>query len=137
MFIYLGLNLVTVEIIDLPDLRPGRNGLAQHHIQKTEFPVNRSLDGQIVFPPADHKHILAHIVQALLHLVNLHGPVQTVLLRPVLDQLQLARSQFIILLGSQIILTCNQLLLIQRLVLQIFTSKPVDIRLELELVLPQ
>ena len=137
MFIYLGLNLIAVKIIDLADFHSGRDGLPEDHVQKSEFTVNRRLDGKIVLAAADHEHILAHIVQALLHLLNFHAPVEAVLLRPLLDKLEFPCGKLVVLPGRQIFLPGNQLVLIQGLVLPIFAPQSRHLCLELELVLPQ
>ena len=84
---------------------------------------------------ADHQHILAHILQALLHLEYLDAAVEAVLFSPVDDQLELACRELIVFLRGQVFLAGNELFPIQGLVLLVFPLVLCHLCLELELVL--
>ena len=88
MLIYLSFNLIAIQIINLSYFQTCRNRLSQHDVQKSKFAVNRSLDGKVLLSMTDHQHVAPHIVEAFLHLENLHAPVEAVLLRPVLHKLK-------------------------------------------------
>ena len=80
MFIYLSLNLVTAFRVDLADLRAGTDVLAKVGVQKSENPVDRSLDRKALLAAAYELHVHLHVVKTLAQTQELGRTVETVLL---------------------------------------------------------
>ena len=135
MLVDLCLDLVASEFVDLTDLGSARDGLAERHIQKSEFSADRGLDGQIVLSSAYHLHVKAHILKTLLHLTDLHASVEAVLSGTLLYKFQSSCSEFIVLLCCKILFAGNQLFLVESLVLLVFPAQPLHLDLKLEFIL--
>ena len=79
VFVYLGLNLVAVEIVDLADGCSGDDVLPQHHVEKAYLAVDGSLDTEIFLAAAYHGHVEAHIAQVVAQLLQFLAAVEAVL----------------------------------------------------------
>ena len=88
----LRLDLVAAQVVDLAYLRAGGNRLAEHGVEQSEFAVNRGLDVEVVLAAAYHLHVHAHVLQALLHLLDLHAAVEAVLEFAVAHEVQLVQA---------------------------------------------
>ena len=135
MLVNLRLDLVVAHGVDLAYLHSRSHALAQDHVQKAEFTVNRSLDGEIGLAVAYHSHIHTHIVQALLHLLDFHTAVEAVLDGALLDQFVLLAREFVVLLRLEVLLACDELFLVKGFLLLVGTAVALHVQREGELVL--
>ena len=135
MFVDLGFYLVVSDRVDLPYFHPRGHALPEHDIQKSEFPVDGGLDGQVGLAVAYHGHVLSHVVETLLHLVDFHSSIETVLDRPFLDELVFLLREFVVFFGFEILLPGDEFVLVQGGLLLVVPAAAPDIHLVGHLVL--
>ena len=135
MLVDLCLNLVTVEVVDLPDARACAHRLAEDDIQETQFAVDGRLDGEVVLALADHHHVDPHVGEALAHLCDFHRAVEAVLLGAVLHQLQAAARQLVILLCLQEVLAGDEAVFKEGFLRLVGASVTLHLHLQLQFLL--
>ena len=101
VLIHFSNNLEVALGIHLADLRSAADRLPEIDIQQSEHSVDRSLDLEILLPSPDHLHVELHVVEAFLHLLDLHASIYAVLLCPCQGHFELLLIQSVIFLGSE------------------------------------
>ena len=135
MLIYLCLNLISPDGVDLADLRAAGDALSENHIQQSKLSVDRGLHDEVVLALADHVHIQEHVLKALLHPVNLGPPVEAVLAGALADEVIFLDRELIILLCLKVLLLGDQFVLVESLLLLVSPVEFLDISPVLQLVL--
>ena len=137
MLVYLGLYLVVRQVVDLAYLGAGGYRLAQHHVQLAQFAVDGRLDVQVVDALADEQHVAAHVVEALLELLDLHRTVNRVLHLALHHQRALALGQLVVLLRLEPLFAGDEFAAVELLVLLELAQLALHVEVELQLLLTQ
>lgn len=131
------LDLVVRQVVDLPDLLPRGDRLPEHDVQQADFAVDRRLDVEVADALADELHVALHVVEVLLHLLDLHRTVERILHLPLDVQLAFLFGQFVVLLRLQPLLAGDQGVPVKLLVLLPGPLLARHVEIQLRLVLPQ
>ena len=79
VFVYLSLDFVAVEVVNLADGRAGDDVLPQHHVEKAYLAVDGGFDVEVLLATAYHGHVEAHIAQVVAQLLQFLAAVEAVL----------------------------------------------------------
>ena len=135
MLIHLGLNLIAIQVVDLPNLRACRHALAEHHVQEAQFAVDGRLDGEVFLAVANHQHIDAHVLKALAHLRDFHRAVEAVLLGAVAHEAEAVVAELVVLFGLQEVLAGDEAVVEERLLRLVAAAVAAHLGLQLHLLL--
>ena len=79
MLVDLSLQLEIGQVVDLGYLRAGRDPLSELCVEPAYLAVDRRLDAQIFQLLAHEHHILAHVVETVFQLLDLHFSLKRIL----------------------------------------------------------
>ena len=134
MLVNLRLHLEVGEVVYLSDVLSGSDVLSQLNVEQSEFAVDSRAHLELVLAVAHQEHVLAHVVEVVLHLRHLHVAVETVLLQALRDKTLLAACELIVLTTLQIHLLADEALLVEACVLFVGAALAVAVGVERSLL---
>ena len=131
MFIDQSFDLIVRQIVYLSDLLSGRNILAQHDIQQSQFTVDLRADIQMFLAFMNQSNIFTHIRQTSFHFVHLDRTGDRILTQTFHNQVIFLTCQLKIFFCFQEFFLCNQVFLIQLFLLVISTTVACHVDIQL------
>ena len=117
MLVDLGLNLEVGEVVNLSDVLSGGDVLSKLHVEQTKLAVDGGAHFELALALAHEQHVLAHVVEIVLHLRHLHVAVDAILAEPLAHESVLASREVVVLLALLVGLAADELLPVEPRVL--------------------